>query len=190
LFSDELKASGSEGGTPALYSTCPFGLFYSIYANTTVRNTYRPANRKECSASTARTFLIGEDSTSKFQSSTLPYSTTKVLDLRRSSCFRFSDFSTLPTGWLQQPHFAKCAQGPTGKPWYETTQLSREDVRKETLTWCGLHDYKHCASLCVASPSVRGADMHYSEETSSMRGGAIDPTVWSGPMLSMTTVNQ
>jgi hypothetical protein len=106
-----------------------------------------------------------------------------------SGGLRVSDFSTLPTGWLQQPHFAKCAWSWS----LGTKQLYSAVMMYGNPCMVLLHDHKYCASLCVASPSARADAMHHSvtnKGTSVTHGGAIDPTAWPGPILSMGVGNK
>ena len=103
---------------------CPFGGLYSIRANMIAHDALQSSDRMQYSHCGQNILRKRRDSNSKSQSSTLPYILHhEVLDFRPSSCFRFSDFSTLPTGWLQQPHFAKCAWSLGTKQLYSAVMM-------------------------------------------------------------------
>lgn len=86
--------------------TCPFRV---LRTQMLAHNTHHSANRMRPTTPTAlRTFWMGEDGNPKFQSSTLPYSTTRVLDRRAVFVFRISPHSQR-VGFSSHILYAKCA---------------------------------------------------------------------------------
>ena len=139
---------------------CPFGGLHSIRANMLPHNALQSPDRMQYPHCRQKILWKRGDSNSRYQSSTLPYILHhEVLDFQPSSCFRFPDFSTLPTGWLQQPHFAKCAWSLGTKQLYSAVMMYGNP--------CVVLFAQ--SQIRVASPSAR------IEETLSKNGGAMDP---------------
>ena len=125
MFSDESEAPVSEGGAPALHHL-------PVWRIVLDSRQHASAQRSPVARSYAVSALQAEHSmeerrqqfkVSEFNTSLQYILHHEVLDFRRSSCFRFSDFSTLPTGWLQQPHFAKCAWSLGTKQLYSAVMM-------------------------------------------------------------------
>jgi hypothetical protein len=138
----------SEGGTPSF--TCSFGPLCSICIDIVACNAYQPADRLRCSALPSE--CSGRERTAIQRFRVRHFLTPPKF--WTSGGLGVSDLSTFPTGWAGfSSHIMLSAPG---KPWNETTLLSREDV------WKSLHAAITNNVLCVASPSARAATTYYS----------------------------